>query len=115
MSSRPRCWLTPLHCAEWAHAIERHVFQGHLSSQEAQQLYADFEQDRKAALWIEVDLPPRAFEVCTRLAHQYAARLGNRTLDALHVACALELKAERFSTFDTRQAKLARAVGLKRG
>ena len=35
------------------------------------------------------------------------------TLDTLHVACALELGAERFWTFDARQAKLARAVGLK--
>jgi hypothetical protein len=29
------------------------------------------------------------------------------------VAAALELKAERFWTFDERQAKLAKAVGLK--
>jgi len=36
-----------------------------------------------------------------------------RTLDSLHVACALELKAERFWTFDERQAKLARVEGLK--
>jgi predicted nucleic acid-binding protein len=35
-----------------------------------------------------------------------------RTLDSLHVACALELKAERFWTFDDRQARLAEAVGL---
>jgi hypothetical protein len=28
------------------------------------------------------------------------------------VACALELRAERFWTFDERQAKLAEAVGL---
>jgi predicted nucleic acid-binding protein len=41
------------------------------------------------------------------------ARLGNRTLDTLHVASALELKAERFWTFDDRQAKLARAAGLR--
>ena len=36
-----------------------------------------------------------------------------RTLDTLHVASALELKAEHFWTFDDRQAKLALAVGLK--
>jgi predicted nucleic acid-binding protein len=35
-----------------------------------------------------------------------------RTLDSLHVACALELKAERFWTFDDRQARLAEVVGL---
>jgi len=36
-----------------------------------------------------------------------------RTLDTLHVACALELKAERFWTFDDRLAKLAKAQGMK--
>jgi len=36
-----------------------------------------------------------------------------RDLDTLHVASALELKAERFWTFDERQKRLARAVGLK--
>jgi len=36
-----------------------------------------------------------------------------RTLDSLHVACAIELKAERLWTFDERLAKLAKAQGLK--
>ncbi|MGH9609315.1 MAG: PIN domain-containing protein [Bryobacteraceae bacterium] len=61
----------------------------------------------------ETSLPELAFEVCCRLARRHAARLGSRTLDALHVASALELKAERFWTFDERQEKLARAEGLK--
>ena len=113
MASRPRCWLTALHRAEWAHAIERHVFQGHLSRVEAQRLHGDFEQDRTGGVWVEVDFPILTFEVCTQLGRRHTARLGNRTLDALHVACALELKAERFWTFDERQAKLARAAGLK--
>jgi predicted nucleic acid-binding protein len=47
------------------------------------------------------------------LALRDAARLGLRTLDTLHVASTLELKADRFWTFDERQKKLARAAGLK--
>jgi predicted nucleic acid-binding protein len=113
MALRPRLWLTPLHNAEWVHAIERHVFQKHLSRREAQQIYWDFERDRAVGVWVEVGLPDMAFEVCRELARRHAARLGNRTLDTLHVASALELKAERFWTFDERQAKLARAAGLK--
>jgi predicted nucleic acid-binding protein len=58
-------------------------------------------------------MPERAFERSADLARRYGAKLGVRTLDSLHVASALELKAERFWTFDERQAKLAKAVGLK--
>jgi predicted nucleic acid-binding protein len=46
------------------------------------------------------------------LARRYGPTLGVRTLDSLHVACALELRAKRFWTFDERQARLAEAAGL---
>ncbi len=46
-------------------------------------------------------------------APRHGPRLGVRTLDSLHVAAALQLKAEQFWTFDARQAKLAQAEGLK--
>jgi len=105
--------MTPLHVAEWVHALEQHVFRQAITRNDADRLFARFEQHRSQALWREVAVPERAFEVCAHLAMQHAARLGVRTLDTLHVACALELKAERFWTFDHRQAKLALAVGLK--
>lgn len=76
-------------------------------------MYGDFERDRKAELWLEVDLPATAFEICTELSRIYTPQFGTRTIDTLHVAAALELKAERFWTFDDRQKKLAKAVGLK--
>jgi predicted nucleic acid-binding protein len=63
--------------------------------------------------WIAVALPENAFELCSDLARRHGPKLGMRTLDTLHVACALELKAERFWTFDERQAKLAKAQGMK--
>jgi len=113
MASQPRPWLTPLHRAEWAHAIEQQVFQKLLSRREARQVHAQFEKDCEDGVWVEVALPEQAFELCAQLARRHAARLGTRTLDALHVASALELKAELFWTFDERQAKLARAAGLK--
>jgi predicted nucleic acid-binding protein len=113
MASRPRVWLTPLHVAEWTHAIERHVFQKYLSRREAQEIYAEFGRDRAVGVWVEVAVPELAFERCAELARQHVARLGNRTLDTLHVASAVELKAERFWTFDEQQARLARAAGLK--
>lgn len=73
----------------------------------------DFERDRISGLWLEIDLPSIALEICAELSRIHTPQLGTRTLDTLHVAAALELKAERFWTFDDRQAKLAKAVGLK--
>jgi predicted nucleic acid-binding protein len=113
MAHHPRVWLTPLHRAEWTHAIGQHVFQRQITPREAQSVYREFERDREAGVWVEVSLPERAFEVCTFLGRNRVARLGVRTLDTLHVALALELKADHFWTFDRRQAKLAEAEGLK--
>ncbi len=47
------------------------------------------------------------------LSRRHTPKLGTRSLDVLHVACALELKLSHFLTFDDRQSKLAKAVGLK--
>lgn len=115
MASNPAVWLTPLHIAEWTHAIEQHVFRGALSRSEADAYHERFGQHRASGVWVEVPVPDLAFELCARLARRYGARLGLRTLDTLHVASALELKAQRFWTFDERQRKLARAAGLKTG
>lgn len=105
--------LTPLHLAEWAHAIAQQEFRGNLTSQKAQEMNALFLSDQRAGLWQTVSLPERGFELCADLARRHGPQLGVRTLDSLHVACALALKAERFWTFDERQAKLAKAKGLK--
>jgi hypothetical protein len=67
---------------------------------------------RLAGLWLETAVPDNAFELCADLGRRYGPKLGVRTLDSLHVACALELRTQRFLTFDDRQRKLAKAAGL---
>ncbi len=113
MTPGPALWLTPLHMAEWTHAIEQHVYRKLIIRGEADRVHRRFQQHREASAWVEVTLPDAAFELCTQLARRHGARLGIRTLDSLHVASALELKAERFWTFDDRQRRLAQAEGLK--
>jgi predicted nucleic acid-binding protein len=105
--------MTPLHVAEWTHAIQQHVFRSALTRSEAEHLLKRFHEHRSQGLWREAGIPDRAWEVCAQLAEQHAARLGVRTLDTLHVAIALELKTASFWTTDKRQAELARAAGLK--
>jgi predicted nucleic acid-binding protein len=113
MASGPIVWLTPFHVAEWTQAVEQQVFRRAASRTEADHSHERFQQHREGGLWVEIAVPESAFEVCAQLGRRYGAPLGLRTLYTLHVASALELKAERFWSFDERQKKLARAVGLK--
>ena len=113
LTSRPALWLTPLHAAEWAHAVQQHVFRRIITRSEADRLIGRFADHRQRGLWIETSFPEGAFDLCAQLALQYAARLGTRTLDSLHVASALELRADEFWTFDQRQKSLARLTGLR--
>jgi predicted nucleic acid-binding protein len=105
--------LHPLSRAEMAHALYQYVFREKISNNEAQFVWDHFAEDCAEGIWILIDLPQRTWETSIRLARKYGSKFGIRTLDSLHVACALELEAERFWTFDERQARLAKAVGLK--
>jgi predicted nucleic acid-binding protein len=105
-------WMTPFNCAEVENAIFQQVFLKRLSLLEARRTAANFQRDILSGLWIPIEFPHRAWSTCNTLARQHGPSLGVRTLDSLHVACALELKAEKFWTFDERQARLAEAVGL---
>lgn len=60
----------------------------------------------------ERPLSDQIFERAHQLSRQTTARLGNRTADLLHVAAALELKAQRLYSFDQNQRELAESVGL---
>jgi predicted nucleic acid-binding protein len=62
---------------------------------------------------LSLGAPDTLFENATNLSNRHALEFGLRYLDMLHIASALQLNAKRFLTFDTRQAKLAKAVGLQ--
>jgi predicted nucleic acid-binding protein len=104
--------ITPLHTAEWTHAIAQHVFRRQMTMAEAERLHRDLDDDCAARIWQTISLPETALEVSADLGRRYGPKLGVRTLDSLHVACALELNTKRFWTFDDGQRKLAKATGL---
>ncbi len=112
IAARPAIWLSPLHRSELAHAISLHVFFKKIKPAAAARAWSEFQEDIRSGVWIPVGMPANVWETAIEFAGRYSPRLGVRTLDSLHVACALELRAERFWTFDERQAKLAEAVGL---
>lgn len=55
----------------------------------------------------------RVFAGTVRLSNAHAAKTLCRTLDAIHVAQALQLGAAVFATKDDRQCAFAKAAGLK--
>ena len=71
MASKPWVWLTPLHIAEWTHAIAQHVFRKEISVREAGVVQAELELDREAGLRLEIDLPESVWEAGTHLARQH--------------------------------------------
>lgn len=75
---------------------------------------ASFEEDFAAGRYVQADILWRsALRRAMDLSRDHTPELGCRTLDVLHVACALELGLPSFLTFDARQRKLAGSVGLK--
>ena len=104
--------ITPLHIAEWTHAIAQQVFRRQMTAAEAGQLHRDFDDDCDTRIWQTISVPESALEICADLGRRFGPKLGVRALDSLHVACALQLNTKRFWTFDDRQRKLAKAVGL---
>ena len=56
---------------------------------------------------------PEVHSIAEQLSDRHTISGGHRTLDVLHVATALHVKATNFLTFDDNQAKLAKKAGLK--
>lgn len=99
---------------ELINAICRSGFMGGLDAAGLDQALADVAADFAAGRLHQVDILWRAaLNRAAELSRQHTPKFGTRTLDVLHVACALELKLRHFLTFDERQRKLALAVKLK--
>jgi len=112
LSQLPQILVTPFHQVELANAFYRCVFRSSLTESEAARAWKRFMGDVEAGTLGQVQFPDSAWKLGASLAPRSCPTLGVRTLDSLYVACALELRADRFWTFDERQAMLAEAVGL---
>jgi hypothetical protein len=109
---RPRFWVTPLHRAEWSHAVFQKISEKRVSSSEAGQIMAHFDRDREFGRWRDTQLPDGAIERSMALAKEHGSRIKISSSDTLHVASALELKAMQFWTATPSTAALATAVKM---
>ena len=105
--------LTDLGEVEMANAIALRLFRKELQPSEAKNVLSLFRKDVQEGVAQIVPLSALAYQLAGQIAELHTPRLGTRTLDVLHVAAALALKADAFYTFDRKQAQLASAVGLR--
>ncbi len=112
-SSQPVFLLTPLGETEFINAVESLVFRSYWSRTDADAILDHFSRQRTVGVFRSVPLDADVWDKALDFSRSHTASIGTRTIDILHVATAVVLKPDAFLTFDKRQAKLARAVGLR--
>jgi hypothetical protein len=99
---------------EIINAICRGIFVGHLRQKAASEALADLASDFADGRLQQAEILWRAaLNRAAELNRDHTPTLGTRSLDVLHVACALELRTRYFFTFDEKQQRLASVAGLK--
>lgn len=98
---------------EFANAVYWQVFLKNLRATRVRGVLNLLSQDVLAGAIHVSPISASAIERAKRVSRANTSSFGCRTLDVLHVGCALALQAQAFYTFDQRQAKVASAVGLK--
>ena len=114
--ARPSACLTlsQLCELEFRNALHLAVFRGEITAIDAELRKRLFLEDLANGIFAVTPVPAsELFAKSIELADRHSARLGTRSLDLMHVAAALILKAGFFLSFDTRQRKAAKAEGLK--
>ena len=100
---------------ELENALQMRRFRKELDASELREAQAAIRADLRNRILVLKPLPERIYSESKSLASGWTAKLGTRTLDIIHIASALAFQTDVFYTFDDRQWKLARAVGLRTG
>jgi predicted nucleic acid-binding protein len=106
--------ITELHYSECVSALRLKQFRGESTATQSKKAIALLAGDLRAGSLrlVAVDWQ-QAWSRCRELSESHAAETGARTLDALHVACAIQLEAREFVSSDRRQIALAEKAGLE--
>ena len=98
--------------AELTNALHLKVFWGDITQAQAETQLRLFRERFKKALYIFPEIDRSALMECFHQLSLETMHLGCRTMDILHVACACQIGATRFLSFDQRQNALATKAGL---
>ncbi|MDB6108374.1 MAG: twitching motility protein PilT [Pedosphaera sp.] len=106
--------FTPLHRHELRTAIRLRVFRHEITAAQCKLAFQELESDITSDVLVHTPAPwTDAFREAEKLGALQTERLGVRSFDLLHVGLACVLNASEFLTFDSRQAALVKAAGLR--
>lgn len=97
---------------ELSSALRLKVFWGEISQGDADRQLELFDQRKQKGHYYFPDLDRAAFLTTFLRLSAHTPELGCRTLDIMHVACAVLLAPDWFVSFDGRQRELAAKAGL---
>jgi len=98
--------------AELLNALRLKVFWKEITLDQAETQIALFQKRRKQGFYHFPEILRNDLMKTFRQLSAETPRLGCRTMDIFHVACAVQLAATEFLTFDHRQRLLAAHAGL---
>jgi predicted nucleic acid-binding protein len=98
--------------AELINACRLKVFWGEITEEQAGRQIDLFTQRIRRGQYFVPEIDHGELMCAFRKLSGKTPRLGCRTMDILHVACALQLSPSLFVSFDSRQRALADHVGL---
>ncbi len=104
------CVISPLVAAEFESILQRLMRQGLMGADFAVQARRHLSADLSGALWAMQPFEVASFQRAIGLLRELGTPLA--TLDALHLACAIELRCAGLATCDHQLARAAAASGL---
>ena len=106
--------FSPLNRMELRNALRNLDARGEISAAERLLAFRQIEDDLDSGFLLHIAVNwTETFRRADVLSEEFAARKGQRAIDLLHVAIALEAEATMFLSFDARQRRLAAAIGLR--
>lgn len=106
--------FTPLHRAEVRNALRNAAARRQMTMSHCREAIRQLEEDLRDGVLVHTAVEwTNVFRRADELSEKYTAAEGQRVIDLLHVAIAVEVGAKIFVSFDKRPRKLALAAGLK--
>jgi predicted nucleic acid-binding protein len=114
VKSAEKLAFTPLHRLELRNALRNAQAFAQITANERRIAFRQIEKDLQAGLLIHIAVNwVDVFHLADDLSEKHFLKNGQRTIDLLHVALALECGTTTFLSFDGRQRSLTKAVGFK--